>query len=207
MKREYLPRPTKSEIRALPPFSGLARAQIVILRSAEDIARAERSLALARCVGLDTESKPIFVPNQPRSGPHLIQIASENLAVLCPSHYKPGLALVRSLVESEAVLKVGFGLKSDREPLQRLLGAKLSHVQELSGLVQRLGYQQKMGVQISVAVVLGEYLQKSKKVITSNWASPALSEAQITYAANDAYASLRIHFSLQDRRKASANAA
>lgn len=56
MKREYLPRPDKTEIRALPAFPGLARAQVVVRGCAQDVALAERSLASARCVGFDTSN-------------------------------------------------------------------------------------------------------------------------------------------------------
>jgi ribonuclease D len=207
MQPKFLARPDKSAIRDLPPFPGLVRSQVRVLKCAADVAEAQRELSAVTCVGLDTESKPVFVANQPASGPHLIQIAFEGGAVLCPSTFKPGLEFVRSVVESDSVIKVGFGLKSDRGPLQRLLGARLRRTQELSGLVQQLGYQQRMGVQMSVAVVLGQYLQKSKNVTTSNWAAPVLSEAQILYAANDAYASLKVHLALQRRGEVSAGAA
>ena len=38
---------------------------------------------------------------------------------------------------------------------------------------------------------------KSKKAATSNWAHPQLSEAQLIYAANDAYAAFRVYEALQ----------
>jgi ribonuclease D len=47
-----------------------------------------------------------------------------------------------------------------------------------------------------VAVVLGKRLPKSKKITTSNWASPDLSPQQLQYAANDAHASLMIYGAL-----------
>lgn len=199
MNREYLPRPDKETIRSLPAFPGLSLDQVIILQTLDDLKRAESELALATQVGFDTESKPVFLANQPKSGPHLIQLATDRLAILCPATYEPGLDLLRDIIPSETVMKVGFGLKSDRGPLQRLLGVTLRCSLELSGLVQQLGYREKVGLQTAVAVVLGQHLQKSKRVTTSNWAAPALSKSQILYAANDAYASLRIHQVLQER--------
>lgn len=199
MNREYLPRPDKETIRSLPAFPGLSLDQVIILQTPDDLKRAESELASATQVGFDTETKPVFLANQPKSGPHLIQLATDSLAILCPATYEPGLDLLRGVIASDTVMKVGFGLKSDRGPLQRLLGVTLRCSQELSGLVQQLGYQQKVGLQTAVAVVLGQHLQKSKRVTTSNWAAPALSKSQILYAANDAYASLRIHQALQER--------
>lgn len=199
MNREYLPRPDKETIRSLPAFPGLSLDQVIILQTLDDLKRAESELASVTQVGFDTETKPVFLANQPKSGPHLIQLATDRLAILCPATYEPGLDLLRGVIASDTVMKVGFGLKSDRGPLQRLLGVTLRCSQELSGLVQQLGYQQKVGLQTAVAVVLGQHLQKSKRVTTSNWAAPALSKSQILYAANDAYASLRIHQALQER--------
>jgi ribonuclease D len=48
-------------------------------------------------------------------------------------------------------------------------------------------------VKTAVAELLGQQLQKSKKVATTNWAGRALSERQMLYAANDAHAALRVY--------------
>lgn len=207
MKRHYLARPDKAAIRSLPPFPGLERSRIMLLRDVQDVKHAERELSSVTCVGFDTESKPVFLANQPKSGPHLIQLATDRLAILCPVTLSSGLDLIRKIVASDTVMKVGFGLKSDRGPLQRLLGVQLRCSQELSGLVQKLGYQQKVGLQVAVAVVLGQHLQKSKRLTTSNWAAPVLSDSQLLYAANDAYASLRVYLALQRQPRGPTGAA
>jgi ribonuclease D len=49
-----------------------------------------------------------------------------------------------------------------------------------------------MGVKGAVAVLFNERFIKSKKAATSNWANAQLSEAQLVYAANDAYAAIRV---------------
>ena len=49
-----------------------------------------------------------------------------------------------------------------------------------------------MGVKGAVAVLFNRRFLKSKKAATSNWANPHLSEAQLVYAANDAYAAARV---------------
>jgi ribonuclease D len=41
-------------------------------------------------------------------------------------------------------------------------------------------------------------LLKSKSVTTSNWAEPHLTDRQLIYAANDAYAALMVHRALAD---------
>ncbi|HXE50099.1 MAG TPA: 3'-5' exonuclease domain-containing protein 2, partial [Ramlibacter sp.] len=44
----------------------------------------------------------------------------------------------------------------------------------------------------AVAVLFNRRFIKSRKATTSNWANPRLTEAQLIYAANDAYAALRV---------------
>jgi ribonuclease D len=40
-------------------------------------------------------------------------------------------------------------------------------------------------------------LHKSKSITTSNWAADQLSERQLLYAANDAYAAIRVFHALE----------
>ncbi len=61
---------------------------------------------------------------------------------------------------------------------------------------RRLGFKDAVGLKVSVAVVLGQRFSKSKKATTSNWAAARLTEAQLRYAANDAYAALRVYEAL-----------
>jgi len=53
-----------------------------------------------------------------------------------------------------------------------------------------------MGVRGAVAVMFNQRFLKSRKATTSNWANVQLSESQLLYAANDAYAALRVFHAL-----------
>lgn len=44
--------------------------------------------------------------------------------------------------------------------------------------------------------MLRRNLRKSKSVTTTSWSLPRLSDTQKLYAANDAYAALRVHLAL-----------
>jgi ribonuclease D len=44
----------------------------------------------------------------------------------------------------------------------------------------------------AVAVLFNQRFMKSKKAATSNWANANLTESQLVYAANDAYAAIRV---------------
>lgn len=197
--QSHLARPEKSAIRELPPFEGLTRKEIVLLRSIDQVRAAADALAGVEYVGFDTESKPVFVANQPKSGPHLLQIATSRTAFLCRTDFGPAVDLFRTILTSPSIAKAGFGLMSDHGPVERLLGARMHGSVELSKLVKQLGYAQMVGLQLGVAIVLGRYFRKSKRITTSNWGASALSEAQLLYAANDAYASLMVYEGLRAR--------
>ncbi|MCE9603838.1 MAG: 3'-5' exonuclease domain-containing protein 2 [Planctomycetia bacterium] len=189
-KSELLERPTKEQIALLPPFAGLALNQIVVLRSPGQLDDAYRAIERERFVGFDTETKPRFTKGAEATGPHVVQFALRNRAFIVQLGNKPPLPFLKAVIESREIVKVGFGLKSDRGPLFRRLGVTVGAVVELTGKLRTLRYKQALGAKAAVAIVLGQRLQKSKSVTTSNWAHPDLKPNQLLYAANDAYAAL-----------------
>ncbi len=199
MTNKYLDRPTKEQINALPEFKGLILDNIYLVHSAEDIAFAREKILQVSHVGFDTESKPTFVAKEVSTGPHLVQICTLDEGFLFSVTNEESNQLLAEILESEKIVKVGFGLKSDRGPVQRKLGVNLNAASELTSLVKRLGYRQAVGMKPSVAIVLGENLRKSKKVTLSNWSKEVLTESQMLYAANDAYACLRVFLALNER--------
>ena len=68
----------------------------------------------------------------------------------------------------------------------------IADVLELNTVFRQRGYRKDMGVKGAVAVLFNRRFIKSKKAATSNWANARLSEAQLVYAANDAWAALRV---------------
>lgn len=194
----YKIRPSRSDIKQLPTFAGLELSQIKVLIDPEDIQLARAQLSQCRVLGFDTESKPTFQVGEQSLGPHLVQLASMDCGYLFTLNDALSNQLLVDILSSEQILKVGFGLKSDRGPLQRKLGIELAGLHELSKRVKQLGYRDPVGLQGAVAILLGQYLPKSKRVALSNWSNPSLTAAQLRYAANDAYASLRIYQALSE---------
>lgn len=190
---DYLERPTKEAMRLLPPFAGLPLARIHLVRTEQQAQWAHEQCVAAGYVGFDTESKPTFHADQPRNGPHLLQLATDSEAFLFSPELGAGAESLRQILSSASVLKVGFGLASDRGLIMQKLGVMPAPLLDLAIAVRRLGYKQQVGLQSAVAIVLGRYLQKSKRVTTSNWAAKQLSSAQLLYAANDAYAGLCVY--------------
>ena len=54
------------------------------------------------------------------------------------------------------------------------------------------GFGRGVGVKVAVAITLKRRFIKSKKATTSNWMRRRLSDKQVLYAANDAYAAIKV---------------
>ncbi|QRF59612.1 3'-5' exonuclease [Variovorax paradoxus] len=194
------PLPEREEIALLEPFEGLGLNDIVLVATRDDAERAAAALLAAGVVGFDTESKPTFARNEVSTGPHLVQFATRETAWLFQLHRTDCNEVLGALIGSEALRKVGFGLSSDLSLIRQKLKVEPRAVHDIDDEFRRRGYRRSVGVKTAVALVFGQRFAKSRKATTSNWASHRLSEAQLRYAANDAYASIRVFDALQDNR-------
>ena len=193
------PSPSKVETALLPPFAGLLLAAIHVPANPAQCAAARAELLAAGCAGFDTESKPTFLSGQVSDGPHLVQLALPDRAFVFQLHRPGSREVLAELLQSTALLKVGFGLQSDRGQIRAKFGVTAGAVLDLNSVFQRLGYRSSMGVRAAVGEVFGQRFQKSKKTTTSNWALPQLNSAQLLYAANDAFAALRVWQALRQQ--------
>ena len=109
------------------------------------------------------------------------------------------------LLESPRIVKAGFGLGDDRKRIVAKLAVDLQGVVDLNSVFRDMGYRKDMGVRGAVAVLFNKRFIKSKKAATSNWSNPLLTEAQTLYAANDAYAAMRVLVELDQRRLKKSN--
>lgn len=184
--------PSKAESALLEPFIGLPLERIYVPVSADDFAVATAEIKAAGVAGFDTESKPVFDRGVVSDGPHVVQFALENCAYLFQLHRAECRPCLAELLKSEAVLKVGFDLKSDRGQIHAKLGVALGAVLDLNLVFRADGHRNTTGVRAAVALVFNQKFHKSKAVTTSNWSVQLLSPKQLLYAANDAYAALKV---------------
>jgi len=193
----------------LPPYEGIALADVRLVRSRQDADGALAALLASDAIGFDTESKPTFQKGEQSTGPHLVQLATDRHAYLFQIGARPavapassasdaaapaipGIDVLRAVLESPAILKVGFGLGDDLRRLRAKLGIETRNVLDLSTALRR-GERNALGAKTAVARFFGKRLQKSRKITTTNWALPRLSDKQILYAADDAHVALRIY--------------
>jgi ribonuclease D len=193
---EHRPTPGKEEIALLETFDRLGLGQIEVVSTAVQAARALTELAEATALGFDTESKPTFAKNEASDGPHIVQLSTHQKAWIFQLTDADCRRAVGVLLESPGIIKAGFGLGDDRRRIISKLGVDLQGVLELNTVFREQGYRKDMGVRGAVAVMFNKRFIKSKKAATSNWANPRLTEAQIVYAANDAYAAMRVYAAL-----------
>ena len=184
--------PTKTETALLEPFAGLSMDRIFVPTTKEEFGSAVVEIKRAGAVGFDTESKPVFQLGVVGSGPHVMQFATLDKAFIFQLNRTDCHQVLIELLQSEDVIKVGFGLKSDRRHIHRKLSIKLRNVLDLDAVFRKDGYRHETGVRAAIAIVFNKKFNKSKKVSTSNWALPQLTSRQLLYAANDAYAAIRV---------------
>ncbi|MEW5904278.1 MAG: 3'-5' exonuclease [Pseudomonadota bacterium] len=171
---------------------GLSLERIHVPTSREEFAAATAEIKAAGMVGFDTESKPTFAVGEVSDGPHLVQFALSDKAFLFQLHHTAGHPFLVELLRSEALIKAGFGLKSDGGHIVRKLGVKPGGLVDLNTVFHEAGYQREIGVRTAVALMFRQRFAKSGKATTSNWAQPRLTPQQLLYAANDAWAALRV---------------
>ncbi|HQZ29249.1 MAG TPA: 3'-5' exonuclease, partial [Verrucomicrobiales bacterium] len=191
--------PSKAETALLPAFEGLSQNQIYVPRTQTECQNAVAEILAAGLAGFDTEARPTFRTGQKSGGPHLVQFALTDKAFLFQLHRSDCEKAAADLIASRHVLKVGFGLKNDHGQIRSRLGITLNHVLDLDPVFRKLGYRGQIGVRGAMGALLQLGFKKSKSITTSNWAAPELRPAQLLYAANDAFAALKIMEALQAR--------
>ncbi len=192
----HLDTPDKEAINLLAPFERLGMHQITLASSGPQALAAQVALNAAAAWGFDTESKPTFRVGEVSDGPHIVQLATTRHAWVFQLHDPQCRAVVAELLAQPGKVKAGFGLGDDRKRIISKLGVEPAGVLELNTIFKARGYRKEMGVKGAVAVLFNQRFIKSKKAATSNWANLQLTEAQLVYAANDAYAAVRVYQAL-----------
>jgi ribonuclease D len=191
--------PPKAEIAAMEPFAGLGLESVFVVSDKGQAESAFEELMRAEVVGFDTESKPTFQKGEQSAGPHLLQFATVEKAFIFHAHVTESEDTIIELLVSERLTKIGFDLRGDIQQISRRFGVKPASVMDLGRSFRQLGYRNTIGATSAVAMLFNRRLHKSKAITTSNWASRKLSERQLLYAANDAYAAIRVFHALREQ--------
>ena len=186
------PVPDKDAIALLAQFEQLPIGRIQVVATQAQAEQAVADMAGAGAFGFDTESKPTFTKGEVSDGPHTVQLSTAQQAWVFQLHDLGCRSVLAAWLATHASLKVGFGLGDDRRRILGKLGVEALGVIDLNHVFHRQGYRKDIGVKAAVALMFRRRFLKSGKATTSNWAARQLSEHQLVYAANDAYAALRV---------------
>lgn len=193
---QALPVPSPEEIALLEPFERIGLDRIALVATAAEAELAASALALAPVWGFDTESRPTFQAGEASHGPHIIQLATLEAVFIFQLHDPACRTIAGELLARPGIVKAGFGLGDDKRRIQHKLGVEPQDVLDLDTVFRQRGYRRQMGVKAAVALLFGQRYLKSKRAATSNWSQRRLSEPQLLYAANDAWAALRVYQAL-----------
>jgi hypothetical protein len=192
---------TRDDLKRLPPFPLLTIENIEVCTTLDMVMNACQVLTEAGsgengAIGFDSEWKPMFKKGEKNEGPHLIQLCTLTRAYLFPVIDKFISLPLRNVLESPLIRKVGSGLSSDNQLIPSNTGVNPCGVEDVA---IRFGYRQPVGVVQAIALLNNQFFRKSGNASRSNWSRLPLTYAQISYAGNDAYAALRIHYALKDK--------
>lgn len=165
---------------------------IHVITRAVEVDEAVRRLSKSAVVGFDTETKPTFKKGK-LNPVSLLQLSTRTEAFLFRMHslgYHAGLG---SILTDESPLKVGAAIHEDIRALKNIFPNPASGFIDLQDIVKNYGIE-NIGVKKMAAIVLGFRISKSQQL--SNWEADTLTEAQMIYAATDAWVSLEIYLKL-----------
>ena len=193
--------PHKTEIAEMEPFDGLGMDAVFVVTSQRQALIAYEELRAARAIGFDTESKPTFRKGQKSEGPHVLQFATLEKAFIFQSHFVESHPVIIEALKSAELTKIGFGLGGDLHQISNRFGIRPASIVDLDRSFKQLGYRNAVGAKSAVAMFFNRKLLKSKSITTSNWAARELTERQLLYAANDAYAALRVFHAMREEKR------
>ena len=192
--------PPKTDIAEMEVFAGLGMEKIFVVTNLSEARFASAELMRVGAVGFDTESKPTFKKGEQSEGPHVLQFATLDKAYIFQSCFGDTHPVIVDLLRNTELAKIGFGLSGDLRQIANRFGLRPAAIVDLDRSFKKLGYRNAVGAKSAIAMLFNRKLTKSKSVTTSNWAARELSERQLLYAANDAYAAIQVHYALQESR-------
>lgn len=178
---------TNEEIEELPlrGFEG----EIVVVETPEQCLEAENEILKAKIIGFDTETKPAFQKGITHDIA-LLQLATTDKAWLFRLN-KTGMPKYLEKVFSDPdVIKIGVAIRDDISKIRKVSNIEPQGFIELQSMAEDFNIECKSLKKLA-AVVLN--IKVSKKQRLSNWENEELTEAQLRYAATDAWVPCQIY--------------
>jgi ribonuclease D len=154
-----------------------------MVATAQDVEHALADIRGEAVVGLDTETRPSFSKGESYL-PCLVQVATARAVYLFQLSHVTAFSVITELLHAPSIAKAGVALAHDLRSLKRVFPFDERNVIDLGLIARGCGLSQT-GVRNLAGIFLGIRIPKGNR--TSNWGARHLSQAQITYAATDAW--------------------
>ena len=177
---------SKNEINALPQtqFNG----DVEVLSSNDNIQAAVNHLMNYNLIGFDTETKPIFVKG-PLNPPSILQLACIDKVYIFQLDDESLLKKLFPILSNENITKCGVSVDRDLIELMYLSPFDPLSFVDLGNIARDYDVPHH-GLRGLVAMFLKHRISKGAQI--SDWSKTVLSPSQITYAATDAWISLKL---------------
>lgn len=175
------------EILKLPRLS--FPGEIKVINSEEDLKQWLPLLTSNGIIGFDTETKPSFHKGKTNSVA-LLQLSADNIALVIRVKNTGIPNCLAKLLQSKEILKIGAAIHDDIKALQKIRSFTPGGFIDLQTFAKIKGIESK-SVRKLAAIVLNVRVSKSQQL--SNWESDNLTEAQLQYAATDAWVCREIY--------------
>ena len=183
---------TREEMEQLPPF--VFSGEVVVIEDEREVEQAVQELRLQSNLGFDTETRPAFRKGE-RYHVGLLQLATLDRVYLFRLNQCGFPQALRSLLSDPKVTKVGVGIRDDLKALRRMGDYEPASFVDLQEFVVRFGIEDKAFSKL-MAIIYQVKISKRQRV--TNWEAPILTEAQIRYAATDAWGALKMFLKLSE---------
>lgn len=199
-QQNSMPPQTKDAIAKMAAFTGLGLNEIHLVTTPQQAASAVNALLCNHHLGFDTESRPTFRKGEISEGPHVLQFATQHGAYIFQTYHDFCKPAITEILTSKQVAKIGFGLNDDMKRIADKFQITSKTIIDLDHTFRKnFGHSNSIGAKTAIAFLFNRRLVKSRKATTSNWSNRVLTEKQLIYAANDAFAAIAVYDELKTR--------
>jgi ribonuclease D len=187
----FVPLITKEQLRELPLFQFKGKTHVI--DSSLALRAHIENLSRQEVLGFDTETKPSFKKGKINKVA-LLQLSTADEAFIFRLHHVGLQDELIKLLSNPAIIKVGAAIRDDIRHLQKLRPFEPDGFVELQDYVKKFGIESN-GLSSLAGIVMNSRISKSQQL--SNWETELLTEAQMLYAATDAWACREIYLKLR----------
>ncbi len=177
----------KEYIKDLPLVS--FPGKIITVNSEREADKAVPFLLSKDILGVDTETRPSFKKGQQHKV-SLLQVATEDICFLFRLNYIGMVTSVISLLSNTDVPMVGLSWHDDLAALQKRMEFKPGLFIDIQDIIGDIGIEDK-SLQKLYANIFKQKISKRQRL--TNWDADVLSDKQMSYAATDAWACVRLY--------------